>query len=72
MPLLNEEAALSVRIPWPSQEEQDEIVDALDHEREAMLAPTSILVRQGDLLRERRQALITAAVTGQIDIAQAA
>ena len=72
VPLLNEEAALSVRIPWPSIEEQEMVVKELDAYRIAAKAPADVIGKQIDLLQERRQALITAAVTGQLDIPEAA
>jgi type I restriction enzyme S subunit len=72
VPLLNEETALSVRIPWPQIKEQNAVVRALDAHRAEAKTPLDVIVRQLDLLQERRQALITAAVTGQLDIAEAA
>jgi type I restriction enzyme S subunit len=58
----------SIRMPLPPLDEQDEIVEwvwARLHRIDAIL---DALGRQIDLLRERRQALITAAVTGQLAI----
>lgn len=72
VPLLNEDAALSVRIPWPSIETQREIAATLDEYGAGTLAPVRVALRQMTLLQERRQALITAAVTGQLDIPEAA
>ena len=72
VPLLNEDAALSVRIPWPSMDEQDRIVGDLDRQRERIQDPTTMLARQIALLQERRQTLITAAVNGQLNIPEAA
>ena len=57
-----------LRVPVPSPERQRSIADHLD-QRQAMYASLgSTLDRQVALLQERRQALITAAVTGQIDV----
>ena len=70
-----------MRIPWinlkaerlavPSLEKQREVVDALgslDADRKASLAT----VQSGiDLLEERKRALITAAVTGELDVTTA-
>jgi len=57
---------------WPSLDEQQAIATHLD--RETTRIDTLIQKTQHsiDLLKERRAALITAAVTGQIDLRQAA
>jgi len=60
------------RMPLPSIDEQKTIVEYVDYEtkridRLAKLTTTSI-----DLLKKRRSALITAAVTGQIDLRESA
>ena len=68
VPLLNEDAALSVRIPWPSVGEQRQLVEELNQRRAAILAPSAAIDRQILLLAEHRQALITAAVTGGLEI----
>jgi len=68
VPLLNEEAAKAVRIPWPPRAEQDAIVRALDARSIATRAPAAAIDRQIALLHERRQALITAAVTGKLQV----
>jgi type I restriction enzyme S subunit len=58
----------SLRVPLPEVEEQDRVVVAVwdrllrfDHAVDALQAQLS-------LLQERRQALITAAVTGDLDV----
>jgi type I restriction enzyme S subunit len=56
------------RFPWPPRAEQDEIVEALDRLRSESELMKTALGSQVDLLIERRQALITAAVTGQLEI----
>jgi type I restriction enzyme S subunit len=56
------------RFPWPSADEQDAIVRVLDREKLAVDEVTRALERQLESLQERRQALITAAVTGQLEI----
>jgi len=56
------------RLPWPPLDEQNEIVAGLDALRQRVSALTTALESQVDLLLERRQSLITAAVTGQIEI----
>jgi type I restriction enzyme S subunit len=56
------------RFPWPPADEQSEIVSYLDLLRDATDAARRSLQRQIALLHERRQAVITAAVTGQLDL----
>jgi type I restriction enzyme S subunit len=69
VPLLNEEAAKSLRIPWPATSaEQISVARALRHTRRVHLAPARSVRRQIALLRERRQALITAAVAGKLQV----
>jgi type I restriction enzyme S subunit len=61
----------NVNIPLPPVSEQDRLVREIDDAMnwdDAMLAS---LTRKKQLLAERRQALITAAVTGQIDVTTA-
>ena len=60
------------RIPLPPLDEQRRIVEYLDEETskiDRLIAETERFI---DLVRERRAALITAAVTGQIDIREMA
>lgn len=56
----------------PPADEQRAIVSHLDALMGGLNSASDSLVRQLDLLRERRQALITAAVTGEIDVPRAA
>lgn len=65
---LTAEKLRATRIPWPPPREQDEIVDELDQLRSAADRAVSALQKQIELLLERRQALITATVTRQLDI----
>ena len=58
----------SVLVHLPSLRLQEEIVSAVRDERKRADRATAAIGREIDLLRERRQALITAAVTGQIEI----
>ncbi len=60
------------RFPYPPPTEQAEIVHLLDKHKDRLEALRQKLNRQLDLLREHRQALITAAVTGQMEIPAAA
>lgn len=64
--------AASIRIPVPPLDEQRRIVDFLDKQTskiDELIAETGRFI---ELSRERRAALITAAVTGQIDVREAA
>jgi type I restriction enzyme S subunit len=72
VPLLNEDAARTVRIPWPPLEVQRDVAAGLDAYRRTIRTPRRLLTRQIELLTERRQALISNAVTGQIEIPVAA
>ena len=55
-------------IPLPSPEEQDAICRRLEESAAQSLIATQQLRSTIELLREYRSALITAAVTGQLDI----
>lgn len=68
VPHISESQVLSYTAPLPPLDEQERIVQHLDETTariDAMLAKTQQLK---DLLTERRSALITAAVTGQIEV----
>lgn len=65
---LDLDAFLSEPFPAPSPSEQQEIVDRLDHETAKIDTLIEKTERMIELSRERRAALITAAVTGQIDV----
>jgi type I restriction enzyme S subunit len=56
------------RFPWPPIHEQADIVNHLDAACAWTNAARSVLMRQIELIQERRQALITAAVTGQFSL----
>lgn len=56
------------RVPAPPVAEQRGIADVLDHAAEAILAIERRIARQVEYLLEYRQALISAVVTGQIDV----
>jgi type I restriction enzyme, S subunit len=58
-------------IPIADQSRQREIVEQVGSSREHVIRLKSTIDRQISLLAERRQALITAAVTGQIDVSTA-
>lgn len=62
----------AIRVPLPPVEEQDRLVTEVWERLRPIDATVAAIERQIGLLRERRQALITAAVTGQLDVAKAA
>jgi type I restriction enzyme, S subunit len=65
---INVARVMELSIPCPKPSEQGRVADVLD---EATVEAAQLLdasIRQIDLLVERRQALITAAVTGQLEI----
>jgi type I restriction enzyme S subunit len=68
VPLLNEDVARSVRIPWPSHSEQDRIADDLERLRLQHRRVRLATYTHEQLLVEHRQALITAAVTGELEV----
>lgn len=55
----------------PAREVQLQIVQYLDESLKNDRALRRVIERQVDLITERRQALITAAVTGQLDVTTA-
>lgn len=59
-------------VPVPATHVQEQVVTELDQQLGEMHEIADRLERQVDLLHEHRQALITAAVTGQLDIPSAA
>jgi type I restriction enzyme S subunit len=60
-----------LRIPLPSLDEQGEIVNQIRRENSKIDVLVDKVRHQQTLLAERRQALITAAVTGQFDVSAA-
>lgn len=68
MPKVNQEALALAYLWYPSLAEQDRIVDHLNSATEKLGDLASKAARVIEVLRERRQALISAAVTGQIDV----
>lgn len=61
-----------IRVPLPTLEEQERVVNEVWERLRPIDAAVAAIERQIDLLREHRQALITAAVTGELDVAKAA
>ncbi|HRN51920.1 MAG TPA: restriction endonuclease subunit S [Gemmatimonadaceae bacterium] len=68
LPILNQEKTASLLVALPPALEQDAIVALLDEQLTAHEAVLQGCERSINLLFERRTALITAAVTGQIDV----
>jgi len=69
---INVEEIRSFAIPSPPASEQAEISDYLEGETNRFDTLTTEAQRAIDLLKERRTALISAAVTGQIDVRELA
>lgn len=65
---LNCQILSAFRIPLPLVEEQDAIIGWIDAQTAKADRARTELVRSIDKLREYRQALITAAVTGKLDV----
>ena len=61
------EGLYEMHLPVPPLEEQQQIIDAIVREREQTAEMEAALSKSIALLKERRSALITAAVTGQIE-----
>lgn len=59
------------RIPVPHRDEQRAIVRSLNRETTKLDAMRDAIERTIDLLKERRAALIAAAVTGRINVVEA-
>ncbi|WP_318196554.1 hypothetical protein [Streptomyces sp. MCL20-2] len=62
---------LKLRVHCPPRAHQDALVQQIDADRGQCLRLVHLANRQSALLAERRQALITAAVTGQFDVSTA-
>ncbi|WP_152990536.1 hypothetical protein [Sphaerimonospora mesophila] len=71
VPSISESQVASVRIPCPPATVQERIADQIVSSRRTLYCVKTAIQRQMALLAERRQALITAAVTGQFDVASA-
>jgi len=67
-PTINRNLVHPVLVPWPPISEQVAIAAFLDDETAKLDALTAEAQRAIDLLQERRTALISAAVTGKIDV----
>jgi len=58
----------NVKIPVPPRDEQDKIAKETTKENRKFTKKITIIKRQLELLQEYRMALISAAVTGKIDV----
>jgi type I restriction enzyme, S subunit len=65
---INVAQILELRVPAPEPNEQRHLAATFDGERQRVNQLVDKLSRQIDLLTERRQALITAAVTGELTV----
>jgi type I restriction enzyme S subunit len=68
MPKINRDALGRIKVPVPPMRYQRKIVATLNQQSQWTQATTDTLRHQIDLLVEHRQALITAAVTGELNI----
>jgi type I restriction enzyme S subunit len=68
MPKINRDAFGRIRIPIPTRLEQLRVVDELDAAQFHLRSVSDRVSRQSESLREYRQALITAAVTGELKV----
>ena len=68
MPKINRESLSAILLPKPSMDEQVSISNYLDTETAKFDDLTTEAQHTVDLLKERRSALISAAVTGKIDV----
>jgi type I restriction enzyme, S subunit len=69
---VSESTLLDFRIPRPSLARQEVVLSDIDRRRSVRQRTSSCLAAGGDLLEERHKALITAAVTGQLDVGEVA
>lgn len=67
----NSNKILSFPVPLPSVQRQQKLVEKVQQNLNRISQHKALLTRQVALLGERRQALITAAVTGQFDVSTA-
>ncbi|WP_455132578.1 restriction endonuclease subunit S [Microbacterium aurum] len=68
MPKVNQDTLSAAPIIVPPIQEQRDIVERIEAEVEAVDAAVGVARRSVELARERRAALISAAVTGKIDV----
>jgi type I restriction enzyme S subunit len=71
-PAINPSAVGLIKVPCPPLREQRSIAGSLDAARQKIDALSAARVKMSQLLHERRQAVIEKAVTGRLDIPEAA
>jgi len=71
VPSINDAQIRALMIPLVSRDSQRSIADSLDKRAEVVAEAVALLTRSLALLLERKQSLITAAVTGQFDVSTA-
>lgn len=69
---LYSDAFLSLHFPYPPEQEQRQIASFIERERRDFQATEALLEKSIDLAKERRAALISAAVTGQVSLEEMA
>lgn len=69
--IMNQERTKEIAVAVPPAAEQSQIAEFIDHEANRLALLQSDALRAVTLLKERRSALIAAAVTGQIDVSGA-
>ncbi|WP_339414571.1 restriction endonuclease subunit S [Photorhabdus cinerea] len=68
MPKINRESLAECKIPYPSPEEQSKIINYLQTMTKRIDTTTAQALNCIELMQERRSTLISAAVTGKIDV----
>lgn len=69
--MINLEILRSTALPMPSREQQSEIVDRTRREWQSGVHLAGLMGEHADRIKERKQALIAAAVNGQFDVTTA-
>ncbi len=72
VPSTSETAVANFKLPFPIISEQEEIVQYLDEKLQILDSVAKKTLHAVALLQERRQSLISAAVTGKLDVMQGA
>lgn len=67
-PKLTQEALMSIHLPDPSREEQDSIASYLKEQNDRIDRLYGKLIEEIDLLKEYKTTLISAVVTGKVDV----
>ncbi len=72
MATIDQDKIKSLEVPLPPRDEQDKIMAFLERETETMEKLEKSITKSIEKLKEHRTALISAAVTGKIDVREAA